>query len=127
SLVSLTLDHVTLRHNRAVGGDRNTAGTILGSAWGGGLATNGAKFLAPPLGSTTTVTHSMIADNQAVGGQGDNGDDGSEAHGGGIANFFGGLLTVSDSTLAGNQALGGAGGADGNGGPGQSGGLFNDG
>jgi hypothetical protein len=35
--VSLTLNNVALRNNRAVGGDRNRAGTFMGIAWGGGL------------------------------------------------------------------------------------------
>jgi hypothetical protein len=114
--VRLTLDSVTLRHNRAVGGDGNMAGTVLGTGEGGGLFSIGANTLGLPSGgSTTLVSNSTIADNQAVGG------DGSAGRGGGIATVFGSILTVSGSTLAGNQALGGAGGS------GQGGGLFNDG
>src|SRR5262249_54539083 len=67
SPASLILDHVTLRGNRAVGGDGNTAGTSLGTARGGGLETNGAGLgVTPSGGSTTTVRNSTIADNQAI-------------------------------------------------------------
>ena len=118
---------MTLRHNRAVGGDGNTAGTIVGTGQGGGLASSGARSFGPSGGSTTTVRDSTIADNQAVGGRGADGGTGGEAQGGSIANLFGGILTVSDSTLTGNQALGGDGGVGGNGASGQGGGLFNDG
>src|SRR5262249_61577689 len=44
----LTLENVTLRHNRAVGGDSNTGDTFLGTAWGGGLYTSGQRFAGPP-------------------------------------------------------------------------------
>src|SRR5262249_5375240 len=107
--------HVTLRHNRAVGGDGNMAGAFLGTALGGGLASYGVRTDGPAAGSTATVRDSTIADNQAVGGVG------GEAQGGGIANHLGGILTVSDSTLTGHHAVGG----DGAGGFG--GGLYNDG
>src|SRR5262249_23138394 len=52
SPASLILDHVTLRGNRAVGGDGNTAGTSLGAARGGGLETNGAGFDGLPSGGS---------------------------------------------------------------------------
>src|SRR5262249_56071305 len=75
--VSLTLSNVTLRRNKAVGGDDNTAGTFMNAGVGGGLvniATN--DFVTPSGGSTTTLGDSAVADNQAVGGQGDIGDTG---------------------------------------------------
>src|SRR6516165_2847511 len=82
--VSLVLSDVTLRHNRAIGGDGNTAGTFtaatfLGTAWGGGLECNDLGFGRPPGGSTTTVSNSMITDNQAIGGQGGDGLSGGDA------------------------------------------------
>jgi hypothetical protein len=125
--VSLTLHHVTLRHNQAVGGDGNTAGTLAGTAQGGGLATSDANSSRLPGGSTTTVSDSTITDNEAVGGRGADGESGADALGGGLANLFGATLTVSASTVTGNQAFGGDGGAGGNGGSAQGGGLFNDG
>jgi hypothetical protein len=110
----LTLDNVTLRHNRAVGGDSNTAGIFLGAAWGGGLAISGENSNDPVSGgSITMVRNCMIAHNQVAGGAG------AEAQGGGIANHFGGVLTVEDSTLTHNRALGG------DGGNGLGGGLYN--
>ena len=122
----LTLDNVTLRRNRAIGGDGNTGGTFLGTAWGGGLESEDLLLAGTPGGSTTTVRNSTITDNQATGGQGADGQRGGDGQGGGIANVFGGVLTISDSTLSANQALGGEGGAGGNGGSGLGGGLFND-
>ena len=46
--VSLVLSDVTLRHNRAIGGDGNTAGTFLGTAWGGGLESDDLLLAGPP-------------------------------------------------------------------------------
>jgi hypothetical protein len=46
--VSLTIEHVTLRGNRALGGDGNTAGTFLGTAWGGGLESDDLLLAGPP-------------------------------------------------------------------------------
>ena len=34
---------MTIRHNRAVGGDGNTAGTFVDAGIGGGLANNGSN------------------------------------------------------------------------------------
>src|SRR5262249_57414721 len=113
SPVTLTLSNVTLRHNRAVGGAGNTAGTFLGTGQGGGLAASGHNPTRSSGGSTTTVSNSTITDNQAVGGQGVGGGDGGDGRGGGMANLLGAILTVSGSTLSGNQALGGAGGGAG--------------
>jgi hypothetical protein len=85
--VSLVLSDVTLRHNRAIGGDGNTAGTFtaatfLGTAWGGGLECDDLGFGRPPGGSTTTISNSLITDNQAVGGQGAAGEGGADGLGG---------------------------------------------
>jgi hypothetical protein len=127
--VSLTLSHVTLRHNRAVGGNGNLAGAFVGPAQGGGLATSDqyGLFSDAHRASTTTISDSTVADNEAVGGQGADGGNGGDAQGGGLANFSAGTLTVSGSTLNGNRAIGGTAGAGGNGGTGLGGGLFNDG
>src|SRR5262249_937218 len=115
---TLTLSNVTLRHNRAVGGACNTAGTFLGTGQGGGLAASGHNPTVSSGGMMVTVSSSTITDNQAVGGQGVGGGDGADGRGGGMANLFGAVLTVSGSTLSGNQALGGVGGSGGNGGSG---------
>src|SRR5262249_14171162 len=78
-------------------------------------------------GSTPALGDSWGADNQGGGGQGEIGDSGGRALGGGVANALGGVLIASGSTLPGNQVRAGAGGAGGNGGSGRGGGLFNDG
>jgi hypothetical protein len=124
--VSLTLQHVMICNNRAVGGDGNTAATFMGTSQGGGLATNDYNFTLPPGGSTTTVSDSTITDNQAAGGRGAVGNDGADAVGGGLSNRFGATLNVSGSTIIENQSIGGAGGVGANGGNAQGGGLFND-
>jgi hypothetical protein len=112
--VSLTLSNVTIRHNRAIGGDGNTAGTFVDAGISGGLANNGSNPLVPVSGgSTVMLRDSTIAHNQAVGGSG------GVALGGGVANLLGGVLTVSGSTLTHNQAQGG------DGGNGFGGGLYN--
>jgi hypothetical protein len=106
---SLTLSNVTLRHNRAVGGDDNTAGTFMNAGIGGGLANNGSNPFAATGGSTIILVNSNVANNQAVGGRG------ADGLGGGVANVLGGVVHVSGSTLTRNAARGG-GGADGLGG-----------
>jgi hypothetical protein len=123
----LTASNLRLRNNRAVGGTGNTAGPFVGAGLGGGLLSSGAGLLIPSGGSTTTISNSTVADNQALGGQGGTGGNGRDALGCGLANIFGAALTVSGSTLTDNQALGGAGGDGGNGGSGTGGGLVNDG
>jgi hypothetical protein len=111
---SLTLGNVTLRGNRAVGGDGNAAGTFVGAGIGGGLASAGYNALVPLSGgSTTALSDSTVEHNQAVGGSG------GAALGGGVANLLGGVVTVSGSTLSHNQAQGGEGG------DGFGGGLYN--
>jgi hypothetical protein len=112
--VSLTLSHVTLRGNRAVGGDGNSAGTIVGAGIGGGLASSANDaFVTLSGGSTTTLSNSTVEHNQAVGGRG------GAALGGGVANLLGGVVTVEGTTLSHNQAQGGEGG------DGFGGGLYN--
>jgi hypothetical protein len=111
--VSLTLDDVTIRNNRAIGGEGNTQGDFAGTGIGGGIANYGSNPFGVPGGSTVTLTDSTVANNQAVGGAG------ADGLGGGIANYFGGVIHIADSTLADNQAQGGAGGS------GLGGGIYN--
>src|SRR5262245_4076480 len=77
-----------------------------------GRAVEGAGVLN--LG-TLTVSRSVFADNQALGGPGE------VARGGGIFNSAGATLTVLDGTFTGNQAVGGADAT------GRGGGIFNQG
>jgi hypothetical protein len=111
--VSLTLDDVTIRNNRAIGGEGNTQGDFAGTGIGGGIANYGSNPFAAPGGSTVTLTDSTVANNQAVGGTDAGG------LGGGLANYFGGVVHIADSTLADNRAQGGAGGS------GLGGGIYN--
>src|SRR5262249_55723788 len=110
----LTLRNVTVRHNRAVGGDGNTAGTFVNAGIGGGIASNGSNNNAPvSSGNSTTILECMLAHNQALGGRG------GAALGGGVANQLGAVTGISRSTLSHNQAQGGAGG------DGIGGGIYN--
>jgi hypothetical protein len=107
----LTLSNVTIRHNRAVGGDGNTAGTFVNAGIGGGFATNGSNPFVPVSGgSEVTLRDSTVAHNWAVGGRGGAG------LGGGVANLLGNVFTISGSTLSHNRAQGGDGGGNGFGG-----------
>src|SRR5262249_38771492 len=99
---SLTLSNVTLRHNRAVGGEGNTAGTFVDAGIGGGLANDGSNsFAAASRGSEVTLLASTVAHNQAIGGRS------SAALGGGVSNVLGGVVIISGSTLTHNRAQGG--------------------
>ena len=73
------------------------------------------------------LSNSTLDHNQAVGAAGEDGINGTDGLGGGIANILGSTLTVSNCTVDHNQAVGGAGGAGGNGGNGFGGGIYNDG
>jgi hypothetical protein len=110
----LTLQNVTIRHNRAVGGDGNTAGTFVNAGIGGGLASNGSNNNAPlSSGTTTTILDCTVVYNQAIGGRG------GAALGGGVANQLGAVTIVSGGATSHNQARGGEGG------DGIGGGIYN--
>jgi hypothetical protein len=88
---TLTLSHDVLSNNEVLGAP-------------GGNAQGGA--LGNLLGATLTVTDSLLAQNQAVGGNG-----GGNAAGGAIVNNQSATATISDSAFTGNQAIGGNGGS----------------
>src|SRR5262249_61064918 len=67
---SLTLDNVTIRNNRAVGGDGNAAGGVVGTGIGGGLVNKGSNPFTTPGGSTIPLWDSTGANKQANGGIG---------------------------------------------------------
>src|SRR5262249_17749524 len=113
---TLTADNITLTHNLAEGGAGNTGGLLAGIGLGGGLAASPQ----PP----ATLSNSRFTDNQAIGGPGGFGGNGSAGLGGGIANLLGSAVTVRNCTLDHNQAVGGEGD---NGGNGLGGGSYNDG
>src|SRR5262245_41255334 len=116
---SLTLDNVTIRNNRAVGGDGNADGGFAGTGMGGGLVNNGSNPFTTPGASTITLRDSTVENNQAVGGSG------GAALGGGVANVLGGVVHISGSTLTHNRAQGGDGGSAGDAGSGFGGGIYN--
>lgn len=111
---SFSLSNVTLRHNRAVGGDGNTAGTFVNTGIGGAIGNNGINPFVPiSRGSEVTLRDCTLEHNQAIGGAGGAG------LGGGVANTLGGIFSISGSTLSHNHAHGG------DGGNGFGGGIYN--
>src|SRR6516162_7640065 len=93
--VTVEIDDLTIAHGRADNG---------GGIWNAG--------------GTLTLSHDVIADNQALGAPG------SGARGGGVFNQ-GGTLTVDHSTFSDNQGIGGAGDPGVLGSNGAGGGLWN--
>ena len=59
---------MTIRNNRAIGGEGNTQGDFAGTGIGGGIANYASNPFAAPGGSTVTLTDCTMANNQAVGG-----------------------------------------------------------
>jgi hypothetical protein len=125
---TMTIADCLFAGNRAVGGpmaDGNASVGTVGQALGGAILTGGG--LGNHVTVLLTISHSIVANNEAIGGSG-----GSTlafprtggALGGGIANLQGGTLNVADCTVTGNEALGGA-SAQGNGGVAIGGGLYN--
>jgi hypothetical protein len=113
---STSIDHSTILGNQAIGG----AGATGGTAMGGGIANENGGIL--------TVSDSLIALNQAIGGAGDGGN-GGDGLGGGIFNgaptaFGTPSLTLERSLVALNGADGGAADDGGSAGLGVGGGLY---
>jgi hypothetical protein len=104
---TLTLDHVTVSGNYAVGapGGYDSSYTVysVGDGVGGGL------YVAS---GTLTLDHSTVSGNYAIGGAGlDDFTAGNGGQGAGAGlDVAGGTVHVNQSTVAGNHALGGAGG-----------------
>jgi hypothetical protein len=102
----LTLDHVVVQGNRAVGGDATHVRFPGYFACGAGIYS---------FGGSLTIAGAKITNNQAFGGRG--GDSslgnpagaGGSAIGGGLYAVFG-SLDVSDSRIANNRITGGRGG-----------------
>src|SRR5262245_15610730 len=90
---SLTLSHVVLSDNRAIG----IAGVANGFGNGGAIRNQS--------GATLAVSHSTFTGNQALGADGGPGVAGGTGRGGGIYNAEAALL-VTHSTFAGNRAAG---------------------
>jgi hypothetical protein len=103
---TLTLDHVTVSGNSAVGAPGVYGAGVYGA---GGDGLGGGLYVA---GGTVYVNQSTVAGNYAIGGAGvdDFGaGDGGQGAGAGLY-VAGGAVYVNQSTFSSNQALGGAGG-----------------
>ena len=111
-----TVTGSTLLGNRAIGG----AGTTGATGQGGAIANEN--------GGVLTVSDSLIALNQAIGGASHGGNGGNGLGGGifnGVPNPFGTpSLTLRRSLVVFNRAAGGAAGDGGTAGLGQGGGLY---
>ena len=91
---------------------------------GGAIANIRFGLLAPETPASLRVSGCTFTGNQAVGGDGSNGEFNGKAIGGAIVTSGGGsLTTVASSDFTGNLARGGAGGDNGLGGPAWSGAL----
>ena len=118
---TMTIDHCLFTGNSAVGGPMPDGVHHFGGAQGGAIRTGGVP------GVILTLSNSIVADNEAIGGSG-----GSTltflrtgyAYGGGICNNSAGTLNVTGCTVTTNQAIGGA-SASGTGGFAQGGGIQN--
>ena len=86
-----------------------TDGRVVGDKRGGILN----------VGSTLTLAHDVLSDNEALGATG------SDPRGGAISNLSGAHLTVTDSLFAHNQVIGGLGDGAGSDGLGVGGGVYN--
>lgn len=118
----------TIRGNKAIGGDGNTGDApvgFVGTATGGGIDNaNAALAVGGAVRQTKlTVSNSILADNEAIGGAGNTGGGShvflSAGLGGGIANYLGGATVITGSLLILNRATGHEGGL------GAGGGIFN--
>jgi hypothetical protein len=118
----------TVFHNEAIGGDGNTgtaAVGFVGTATGGGIDNSTAVLIpgGPSQPARLTVIGSVVAGNEATGGDGNTGNGGGvflgAGLGSGIANSLGGTADVTGSLLVLNRATGGTGGL------GAGGGVFN--
>jgi len=111
----LTLDHVTLSHNQAIGANEQTIGDYGHMAYGGGLYSQctGLGWWPCPDVYLTAVT---VISNTAKGGDGGVGGHGGDAYGGGVFNdcFLSNpgcaSVYVTDSYIGFNKAQGGKGG-----------------
>jgi hypothetical protein len=125
---SAAIRTITLTGNQAIGG------TGFGINGKGSLGVGGGIFFYNFVGGVAaSVEDSTITNNEAIGGAGEDGVEGGDGLGGGIA--VGGLgspstgpgsITISDTTVTRNLARGGKGGAGSDSGDGLGGGLFSD-
>jgi hypothetical protein len=134
---SVTVTNDTLSSNHAVGGNggpggggagATSSGVVLGPYGSGGAGSGGGLYVA---GGSVTLNNDTLSSNQAVGGNGGNGDyvwtggngvpqggsggSGGAGSGGGLY-VAAGAVTLSNDTLSSNNAGGGNGGNGGGGG-----------
>jgi hypothetical protein len=103
-----------IEHNRAIGGNGNTANgptAFAGTGVGGGI-NNQFDGNVYGLGSTqVTAIDCTIQDNDAIGGNGNQGAGNAPfigaGLGGGIANYFGCVVDIDNGFVSHNRAIGG--------------------
>lgn len=116
----LTLDHMSVSYNQAIGANGDPFSLDGHSAYGGGIYTDCGDFIC----GVVTLKHTTVISNTAVGGDGEDGiypapfgGQGGEGSGGGIyvtcfssVLYMCGSLISQDSVIAHNKAQGGVGG-----------------
>ena len=118
---TMTIANCLFTGNSAEAGPMADGVNTFGQAAGGAILTGEGS------GVILTLSNSIVAGNEAIGGSGGNTlpfDATDFAFGGGIANVVGGTLNVAGCTITGNQSIGGA-SASGPGGPANGGGIVN--
>ena len=107
---TMTIANCLFTGNRAMGGPMADGVHTVGQAEGGALF--GGLGLITGVTPILTISNSIIAGNEAIGGSGGNNTvlfSGTDAaFGGGIFNLAGGTLNVAGCTITVNQAIGGA-------------------
>jgi hypothetical protein len=122
---TMTIANSLFTDNSAVGGPKADGVHTFGEALGGAILTG--QGLTNDVTVVLTLSHSIVAGNEAIGGAGGSTltfPRTSAAFGGGIANIVGGTLNITGCTITGNEVLGGA-TASGNGGAAFGGGIYN--
>jgi hypothetical protein len=124
----LNVSDCTFDHNQAIGGNYNRLNSVA-TGFPPNIADGGGIFIAGKIiagmDTTNTISDSTFDHNQAIGGQGPDGN-GGVGQGGGIGiGFTGTIVTLSHCTFEHNQAIGGNAGPGGTGGDAHGGGIFN--
>lgn len=111
NLQTMTIANCLFTGNRAVGGPMADGMNTFGEGFGGALFSGFGTFTGATV--LLTLSNSVIADNEAVGGSGAATQVDpvftATGFGGGINNGVGGTMHINGCTITGNRALGGAG------------------
>jgi hypothetical protein len=122
---TMTIANSSFTGNSTAGGPMADGTHTVGQAEGGAIFTGDGALNGVTV--TLTLSNSLVAGNEAIGGSGGStlanlfADAGA---GGGIENLAGGTLNIAGCTITGNQAIGGASGS-GSGGVADGGGITN--